>query len=300
MDILITGGTGLLGRALCSALLVNGHRLTVLSRRPEKVSSLCGEGVRALRSLDEWWPEMHFDAIINLAGAPIIDLPWSETRKQTLWRSRVGLTQQLVAAIERARHKPGVLLSGSAIGYYGDCGDATCSDAIYSNPGAQDFGARLCAAWETAALAAETADTRVCLLRTGLVLTPHGGLLARLRLPFSLGLGGRLGGGQQWMSWIQIEDWVGAVLHLLYTTSARGPYNLTAPQALRNADFTAELGAMLQRPTLLPAPAFVLKLLLGQRAYLLLGGQRVLPDRLIETGYHFRHPEIRGALRSGL
>jgi len=298
MNILITGGTGMLGRALCAVLLAEGHQLTVLSRQPAKVAKLCGASVQAFASLDDWRPDVHFDAIINLAGAQILDFPWTEARKHTLWASRITLTEQLSAAIARAERKPSVLLSGSAIGYYGDCGEAPCSDAFaVPNPSAHDFGARLCAAWETAANQAAGWGVRVCLLRTGLVLARQGGLLARMRLPFKLGLGARLGDGLQWMSWIHIDDWVGAVLTLLRTESASGAFNLSAPQPVRNADFTYALGAALSRPTPFTLPTFVLRLILGHRAYLLLGGQRVLPERLLNMGYRFQHSTLSEALQ---
>ena len=299
MDILLTGGTGLLGRALCAALGKAGHQLSVLSRRPDHVAARCGREVRALGSLDEWLPSQHFDAVINLAGAPIIDWPWTAARKQLIWASRVGATERLVAAIQRAERKPRVLLSGSAIGYYGDCGDTPCSDAT-ATAIAHDFGARLCTAWEAAARQLDDSSVRVCLLRTGLVLAQEGGLLARMRLPFLLGMGGKLGDGQQWMSWIQREDWVAAVLHLLQDETARGAFNLVSPQPVRNAAFTAALAAALNRPAILPMPASVLKLLLGDRAYLLLGGQQVLPARLLAAGFHFTHPEIAEALQASL
>lgn len=298
MDILLTGGTGMLGRALCAALLAEGHQLTVLSRQPAKVARLCGAHVRAFARLDEWRADMHFDAVINLAGAPILDLPWTEARKHTLWASRITLTEQLITAIARAERKPDVLISGSAIGYYGDCGEAPCSDAFaLPSPSAQDFGARLCAAWESAARQAAASGVRVCLLRTGLVLARQGGLLARMRLPFKLALGARLGDGQQWMSWIHIDDWVGAVLTLLHTGSAEGAFNLTAPQPVRNADFTAALGRALHRPAPFTLPRLLLQLALGQRAYLLLGGQRALPERLQDIGYRFQQPGLLEALQ---
>jgi uncharacterized protein (TIGR01777 family) len=299
MNILISGGTGMLGRALCSVLLAQGHQLTVLSRRPHKVRSLCGATVKPMESLDQWLPEMHFDAVINLAGAPILDLPWTESRKHTLWASRIHLTETLVAAILRAKSKPAILLSGSAIGYYGDCGEATCSDAFaLPNPSAHDFGARLCAAWETAANLATQEGVRVCLLRTGLVLSRRGGLLGRMRLPFKLGLGARLGDGLQWMSWIHLDDYVAALLHLLNLPDACGAFNFTAPKPVRNAEFTALFAASLGRPAAFTLPTFLLHMFLGQRAYLLLGGQRVLPERLLGSAYTFRHPELAEALQS--
>ncbi|PAS95513.1 MAG: TIGR01777 family protein [Candidatus Dactylopiibacterium carminicum] len=299
MEILITGGTGLLGRALCKALQARGDDVTVLSRHPLRVPRLCGKGVRGIGDLSEWTPARRFDAVINLAGAPIVDHAWSEARKRQLWGSRVELTQALVAVMARAEVLPAVLLSGSAVGIYGDCGELICAEDGPAQP-AQDFGARLCDAWEAAALGAEALGTRVCLLRTGLVLAHEGGLLARMRPAFAMGLGMRLGDGRQWMSWIQLTDWVAGVLHLLDSTSARGPYNLCAPQPVRNADFTRTLAAALKRPAFLAAPSCALRLMLGQRAYLLLGGQRVLPERLLGEGFVFQHETVEEALRASL
>lgn len=298
MNILITGGTGLLGRALCQALVQEGHTLTVLSRRPKQVGRLCGAAVRALASLDEWQADTHFEAIINLAGAPIIDWPWTATRKAQLWQSRVALTDALLSAIARAEQKPALLISGSAVGYYGDQGDTECSDLTEAHtPRPQDFGAKLCAAWEAAAQGASSLETRVCLLRTGIVLSPQGGFLARLRLPFTLGLGARLGDGRQWMSWIHVDDFVGAVRHLLAHPGASGAFNLCAPEPARNAEFTQALAQAYGRRACLYAPASLLRLSLGERALLLLGGQCARPDHLLKLGYVFRHPTLEAALQ---
>lgn len=298
MEILLTGGTGLIGSALCARLLAEGHRLTVVSRRPDLVAQRCGEGVQAFSRIAEWLPEQHFDAVINLAGAPIVDRPWTAARREVLWASRVTMTSDLVAAISRAQVRPAVLLSGSAVGYYGDSGDVVCDDQPVTPPAGhgKDFGARLCAGWEAAARQAESFGVRVCLLRTGLVLARQGGFLSRLRLQFSLGLGMRLGNGQQWMSWIHLEDLLAAILVLLHDTQAHGPYNLVAPGPVRNAEFTQALAAALHRPAPLAVPASVLRLMLGQRAVLLIGGQRVLPARLEKAGVQFRYPQLAGAL----
>ncbi|HSM98421.1 MAG TPA: TIGR01777 family oxidoreductase, partial [Gallionella sp.] len=276
MHILITGGTGLIGRQICKVLLAEGHELTVLSRNPDSVPAKCGASVRAMAGLDEWQPGMTFDAVINLAGEPIIDARWTTRRKQTLWDSRVALTESLVRRIAAARHKPGVLLSGSAVGYYGDRGDAALDE---SAPAGEDFAARLCRAWEVAALGAETLGVRVCLLRTGLVLSRQGGLLGRMLLPFKLGMGTRLGDGKQWMSWIHIDDYVAMLHGLLRNARACGPYNMTAPQPVTNAEFTAALAAALHRPAPFIMPAILLKPAMGERACLLLEGQRVLPEK---------------------
>lgn len=295
MKILLTGGTGFIGRALCPALLAAGHEVTVLSRQPPAaVTRTCGIGVQALASLADWRPEQRFDAVINLAGEPIVDAAWSAARRQQLRASRIGLTQQLVARIAAAEHQPAVLLSGSAIGIYGDAGATPCAE---SAPLAADFAAQLCRDWEQAALAAEAHGVRVCLLRTGLVLDRSGGLLQKMLPAFRFGLGAKLGNGTQWMSWITRADYVAAVLALLADEQARGPFNLTAPVPVTNADFTRLLAQALHRPALFTAPAPLLKLALGERAPMLLGGQRVLPARLQETGFRFRQPQLAGALR---
>lgn len=296
MRILITGGTGLIGRKLCAVLLRDRHELTVLSRRPQTVAAICGPGVAAIGALTDWHADQPFDAIINLAGEPIVDARWTPQRKQQLWDSRVNLTMQLVARIAAAKHKPAVLLSGSAVGYYGDCGDLPLYEAA---PAGKDFAAQLCAAWESAAMRASAFGVRVCLLRTGLVLSAGGGLLTKMRLPFSLGLGARLGDGQQWMSWIHIDDYVALVQRML-VIDASGPINMTAPEPVTNAAFTESLARALRRPAFLIAPALVLKRALGERSILLLGGQRVLPGKVEAMGYAFKHRTLDDALHAEL
>lgn len=295
MRILITGGTGLIGRQLCKALLAEGHELTVLSRKPNSVAEKCGRRVHAFATLGEWSPEQHFDAVINLAGEPIADARWTAKRKQVLWNSRVTLTQKLVKHIAAAQHKPRILLSGSAIGYYGDRGDTPLDETAMVGEG---YAARLCAAWETAAREAESLGVCVCLLRTGLVLSRDGGLLQRVALPFKLALGARLGDGQQWMSWIHIDDYVAIVLQLLHQANTSAAYNLTAPQPVNNIEFTATLARVLRRPALFSAPASLLNLLLGERASLLLQGQRVLPEKIAVAEYQFKYPNLSAALHN--
>jgi uncharacterized protein (TIGR01777 family) len=245
--------------------------------------------------LAEWLPEQHFDAIINLAGEPIVDARWTVKRKRVLWDSRVTLTQHLVARIAAAQHKPRILLSGSAIGYYGDRGDTRLDETATPGSG---YAARLCAAWEAAASEAEKLGVCVCLLRTGLVLSRDGGLLQRMYLPFKLAMGARLGDGQQWMSWIHIDDYVAIVVRLLHQAKVSAAYNLTAPQPVSNAEFTATLAGTLHRPAWLVAPAALLNLLLGERAGLLLHGQRVLPDKISIAGYQFRYASLGAALHN--
>ncbi|MGS0743565.1 TIGR01777 family oxidoreductase [Glaciimonas sp. GG7] len=293
MHILITGGTGLIGRHLCRALLQAGHDLTVLSRQPGSVKEKCGASVRAFGSLDEWGRDEVFDAVINLAGEPIVDARWTDSRKELLWQSRVTLTDNVVKKIAASHHKPTVLLSGSAIGYYGDTGARAIEE---SAPVATDFGATLCAAWEQAAQQAASMGVRVCLLRTGLVLDRSGGILGKMLLPFKLGLGARLGDGHQWMSWVHIDDYVAMVLVLLHNTHACGPFNMTAPEPVTNRTFTEKLARALHRPAIFVAPAFLLRLALSERAYLLLGGQKVLPSGMTALGYRFLHPKLEDAL----
>lgn len=226
MRILITGGTGLIGRALCQHWQRQGHELWVWSRSPQQVPALCSgaHGITRLQVLDGLAP---LDAVINLAGAPIADRRWTTARRDLLWRSRVDLTRTLVDWIGLQATPPRVLISGSAVGWYGDGGEQRLDED--STPGNTDFGSRLCVAWEQEAERARQWGVRVALLRTAPVLAPRGGMLARLLPPFRLGLGGRLGSGQQWMPWIHLDDQVALIDHLLQHESCSGPYNACAP-----------------------------------------------------------------------
>lgn len=289
MNILITGGTGLIGRELCKVLLAQGLQLTVLSRQPEKVSMLCGKAVQAMASLDDWQNHQHFDAVINLAGAPIADAAWTEKRKEVLRDSRIALTQKLVQRIASLEHKPAVLLSGSAVGYYGNRGDAESDENAVVG---QDFAAKLCLDWEKAALSAESSGVRVCLLRTGLVLSAQGGILGRMLMPFKLALGARMGDGRQWMSWVHIDDYVSMLLRLLHDAQLSGPFNMTAPNPVTNIEFTRRLAQSVRRPAVFVAPASMLKWSMGERAVLLIEGQCVLPVKMQTAGFEFSYPHL--------
>lgn len=293
MHILLTGGTGLIGRALCRHWLVQGHRLSVWSRTPHKVDTLCGASVRGIGRLDEYGDEP-LDAVINLAGAAIADRPWTHKRKVMLWESRIGLTEQLLGWLEQRQQRPQVLISGSAVGWYGDAGEHELRES--DPPVCEDFAAQLCGAWEETAQRAEALGMRVVLLRTGLVLTPEGGFLKRLLLPFRLGLGGPVGNGRQWMPWIHLADQIGLIDFLLQQGDARGPYNACAPQPVRNREFARALARVLHRPAVLPLPAWLLKAGLGELSELLLGGQKALPQRALDAGYRFRFTAIDTAL----
>jgi uncharacterized protein (TIGR01777 family) len=295
MNILITGGTGFIGKPLCTSLVKHGHSLTVLSRRPELVPKLCGATVNAVDSLDALTAEMHFDAIINVAGEGIVDKRWSKQRKQQLLDSRIQTTNQLIAFISRARQKPSVLVSGSAIGFYGDQGDELLTENSQITT-SDDFAHQLCVEWEQAARKASNEGVRVCLLRTGLVVGKGGGFLQRMLAPFKLRLGGRIGDGQQWMSWIHRNDLISMIDMLLNASDLNGIFNATTPNPVTNHEFTQTLAKVLRRPAVFPVPAIVLKLAMGEMASLLLGGQRVIPQRFLDHGYQFQFEHLESAL----
>ncbi|MCF7535127.1 TIGR01777 family oxidoreductase [Pseudomonas petrae] len=295
MHILLTGGTGLIGRRLCKHWLAQGHQLTVLSRKPEDVARLCGANVRGIAHFDDVGSQ-HVDAVVNLAGAPIADRPWTRKRKILLWDSRITLTEQLVTWLERREQKPDVLISGSAVGWYGDGGERELDEN--AQPVSEDFASRLCIAWEETAQRAEALGIRVVLVRTGLVLADEGGMLQRLLPPFKMGMGGPIGNGRQWMPWVHIEDQIGLIDFLMNRDDARGPYNACAPSPARNRDFAKTLASVLHRPSFMPMPAVALRLLLGELSILLLGGQRARPDRLQEAGFTFRFTDLRAALEN--
>jgi len=293
MKILITGGTGFIGSALTRSLTEQGYEVTVLTRNPGSVEKICGSGIHALNDLNQLGPEDTYQVIINLAGAPIFDARWSDARKQVIRDSRIGLTKQLVACMARMTVKPELLISGSAIGYYGDQGDTLLTEQSVSH---KDFSQQLCADWENEAKKAGQFGVRVCLIRTGLVLAEGGGLLQRMLLPFRLGLGGRLGNGQQWMSWIHRQDWIAIAQTMIADSSMQGAYNATAPNPVTNSEFTRTLAQCLKRPALLTVPASLLKTLLGEMSGLVLGSQRVIPDRLLAQGFSFQYPDLSSAL----
>lgn len=298
MHVLITGGTGLIGQRLCQALIARGDAVTVLSRRPHQVAAICGPQVKAIAHIDQI-PEYDFDAVINLAGAPIVDAAWTAQRKQELLASRVGLTRNLVDQLLQLGRPPKIFLSGSAIGYYGS------NEAVELDENAaagDDFPSCLCRDWEAEAqryqarASEQGHQVRLVLLRTGLVLDPRGGVLKKMMLPFRLGLGGKLGHGRQWMSWIHHRDYLNAVLSLLDDAKSAGPFNLVAPQPVSNASFTQCLAQVLHRPAVFSVPAFVMKLVLGERAMLVLEGAHVAPKKLLEQGFQFQFQDLSLAL----
>lgn len=293
--IFITGGTGFIGQALCDRLLSQGHRITILSRHPEIVTERWSGQIAAIQNLEQLPDIPNPDWVINLAGEPIIDKPWTEQRKQQLIDSRVTLTKNLCQILSALPTPPEVMVSGSAIGFYGNTGNNVFTE---NSPQGQGFAAELCHDWEQAAINNLPAETRLCLLRTGVVLAPHGGMLAKISLPFKLGLGGRLGSGKQWMSWIALEDICRLIVFLLESQHCQGIYNATTPHPVTNQQLTKAYGKHIHRPTLFPMPAIVLKKLLGEASRLLLDSQRVLPQRISNTNFSFNYPELKHYLQN--
>jgi uncharacterized protein (TIGR01777 family) len=298
MRIVITGGTGLIGRAVAKELAGAGHEVVLLTRDPARAGPL-PPGTRAApwdgRTAAGWSSLLDGGTgIVHLAGESIAAGRWSAARKRRIRDSRVESGRAVLAAIRQAAEKPRVLLQGSAVGYYGRCGDEVVTE---SHPPGGDFLAGVCVDWEAATAEAETLGVRRAVLRTGVVLSGEGGALPKMALPFRLMAGGPLGNGRQWFPWIHAADEAGAIRFLLEREDARGPFNLTAPRPLTNRDFSRALGRALHRPSLAPAPGLALRLVLGEMADMLLYGQRAVPQRLLELGYVFRFSEAGDALR---
>lgn len=292
MNYLITGGTGLIGSKICQKLQAAGHTIIVLSRSKDKVQRRCGLSAIAVTSLDEIGHNEQVDVVINLAGAPIADARWTQKRKQELKDSRIKLTEELVEWIGKRQHKPAALISGSAIGWYGDQGDT----ALTEQSGFKDeFAHALCDEWEQAALKAQHFGVRVCLVRTGLVVAPRAGFLQRMLLPFKLGLGGPISDGQQYMSWVHLED-ISNLFIFLSKQQQQGVFNGTAPQPVTNAEFSRMLAQNLHRPAFMVVPGCMLKLAFGEMSQLLLGGQRVLPEKARAAGFEFQYTDLNSAL----
>ncbi|CBL44506.1 conserved hypothetical protein [gamma proteobacterium HdN1] len=291
--IFITGGTGFIGQALCAWLHERGYRVTVLSRKKEEqVRQLCGPQVRSISKLSELHHIGAIDAVVNLAGESMLSGRWTELRKTELRMSRISLTRELCHYLAKLTHKPSVLISGSAIGYYGNAG---AEELTEESPPGMDFASQLCADWEHAAREAELLRIRVCAIRIGIVLSPEGGMLSRIIMPFRLGLGGIIGDGRQWMSWIERHDLCRLITFLIETPRAQGPVNAVAPYPATNRAFTHLLAETLRRPTLLPIPAKLLALILGEAASLVLGSQHVIPEKAMALGFRFQHESLESA-----
>jgi len=293
MRILISGASGLIGSHLAPFLSQNGHTVQRLVRRAPADDS------------EVWWdpdaermdaaPLNGVDAVIHLAGKNLADARWTPALKKQFLASRVRSTHLLAMAAAKAQNPPKIFLSASAIGYYGHCGNAHITE---SNPPGEDFLATLCRDWEAASQPAAEAGIRLARMRIGIVLSPQGGALAQMLPLFRLGLGGPLGAGRQYMSWIHIQDILGAILHILETGALSGPVNLVGPNPATNRELSRALGRALGRPAILPAPATALRLAFGEMAdAALLSSARVIPEKLLETGYEFKFPDLDAALR---
>lgn len=293
--VLVTGGTGFIGERLVAALASAGHEVTVLTRDGAKALRLAeGSPIRIVTRLEEIADSARIDAIVNLAGEPISDSPWTRAKRQRILRSRLTVTRDVLRLIGRLERKP-VLVNGSAMGWYGLRGDEVLTEASDFRP---CFSHEICARWERLAIKAEALGVRTVLLRTGLVLDRDGGMLARLLTPFEFGLGGRFGSGAHWMSWIHRDDMVRLIIHAMATPSLNGPLNATAPEPVNNAGFTQALAKALHRPALIPIPAWPLRLALGDFAQeLLLSGQRVVPSVALRSGFRFHYPTLDAAMQ---
>jgi uncharacterized protein (TIGR01777 family) len=303
MRTIITGGTGLIGRALAADLAGDSHEVIVLSRRPERVTGLPA-GVRAerwdARTAGGWGALADgAEALVNLAGESIsgqgfIPSRWSTERKRRIRESRLDAGRAVVQAVESARSKPRVVIQASGAGYYGPHGDEEITE---ETPAGNEWFEKVAVEWEASTAPVETLGVRRAIIRSGVVLSTEGGALPRLLLPFRFFVGGPLGSGRQWFPWIHIADEVRAIRFLIENQVARGPFNLTASNLLTNAEFSRVVGRVLRRPAFVPVPAFALRLLLGEMSMVLLEGQKAIPQRLQDSGFTFRFPEAEAALR---
>ena len=293
--IAVTGASGLIGSALVDFLRAGGHEVLRLVRRPPRMDDEI-HWDPAQRELDAARLE-GLDAIVNLAGEPVAER-WTAAHKREIRDSRVDGTALIATTIATLERPPRVLVNGSAVGYYGDRGDEILDETSAPGPGFLPDTARL---WEAATEPAAARGTRVVLSRTGVVLSPRGGAVAKLLTPFRMGAGGRIGDGRQWMSTIALDDTVGALQWMIFTESLSGPVNLTGPEPIRNGDFAHALGHALHRPSITAVPEFALKLMFGEMAQeTLLTSQRVIPRRLLDAGFRFRFPDVEEALRHEL
>ena len=296
MKILVTGATGLIGRSLCRALTDDGHVVAAVSRSPVKPQGL------AVAEVFRWDPQNGplpqaaldgVDAVVNLAGEPLDARRWSDQQKELIRDSRVVTTRNLVEGLRSADRKPAVLVSGSAVGFYGDRGDEQLEE---TSPAGDGFMSEVCEEWEREATRATELGVRVVQVRTGVVLSAQGGALQKMLAPFKLGLGGPLGSGKQWFPWIHIKDIVGIFRHAVLTANLAGPVNGVAREPVTNREFTRELGRAVHRPAFLPVPEMALRVLMGEMSAVLFGSQRVLPKAALASGYEFHYPRLESAL----
>jgi uncharacterized protein (TIGR01777 family) len=300
MRIIITGGSGLIGRALTESLAKDGHEVIVLSRNPAAVKNL-PKGARA----EKWdgksaqgWGQLAdgADAIVNLAGATISER-WSDARKKEIRDSRVNAGKAVVDAVKTASKKPGVVVQSSAVGYYGPHG---AEEITEESSAGNDFLASICTDWEASTAELDTLGIRRPIIRTGVILDQKGGALPKMLTPIKMFVGGPIGSGKQYFPWIHLKDEVAAIRFLIDNKQARGVYNLSAPKPLTNKEFTQAIGRVLGRPTFMPVPAFAMQTMFGEMSTLLLDGQRQMPRRLVQEGFKFQFAEAAAALKDVL
>lgn len=299
MHTIITGGTGLIGRALIDSLVTDGHTVTVLTRSPQKHQGRMPASVTAVGwdgKTAQGWGHLAdgADAIVNLAGEGIADGRWSEERKERILQSRVDAGKAVVEAVGQAEVKPKVVVQSSAVGYYGVGDDSPLPE---DSPAGNDFLGQVCFDWEGSSDEVEKMGVRRVIVRTGIVLSTKGGAFPKLLLPFHFFAGGPIGSGQQYFPWIHIDDQVRAIRFLMENEKASGPYNLAAPNPPTNKEFVQKLGKAMGRPALLPVPGIVFKIIFGEMSTVLLDGQRAVPQALEEAGFGFSFPEATGATR---
>jgi uncharacterized protein (TIGR01777 family) len=291
MKILITGGSGLIGSSLIPIL--RPCDVSVYTRNVAMAEQILGHKIHFLSTLSHLTNLDEYNVVINLAGEPIAEQKWTDAQNQKIENSRWSITQEIVALINAGENPPSLLISGSAIGFYGRQQDQII-DEDFSSPH-DEFSHQLCERWEFLANQAKSDKTRVCILRTGVVITKRGGALQKMLLPFRLGLGGPIGDGSQYMSWIHLEDMLQGIAHLIANESCEGVYNFTAPNPVTNEEFSRELASSLSRPCIFKVPEFVLRMMMGEMADLVIYGQRVVPKRLQDSGYEFIFPTISQA-----
>lgn len=301
MKVVVTGGTGFIGNFMVSALKKGGHDVTVLTRSPEK-GSIAGvkyeKWTSGMAEIESWKDHINGqDAVIHLAGEPISEGKWTPAKKEAIVQSRKESTAAVVKAIELSESKPKVLVSSSAVGYYGPRGDEDITEK--DGPG-KDFMSNVCVTWEEEAAKASELGVRVAILRTGIVLGKGGGALEKLVQPFKRGIGGKLGSGQQWMPWIHMDDLIGLIMFLIENNQANGPFNGTAPDPVRNEEFTQVLGKILGKKPRISIPAFAVRMTAGKELadLALLSGQRAIPEKALKLGYKFKYTSLEKALES--
>jgi hypothetical protein len=299
MRVIITGGTGLIGQELAGSLVRDGHEVIALSRRPSQKQPISGSGVR----IELWdgktaqgWGHLAegAGAIVNLAGENIGAGRWNQARKRAILESRIQAGEAVSEAVANAKVKPAVVVQISGVGYYGIHGDEMISE---SSSSANDYLSKVCQAWESATAPVEDDGVRRVIARSGVVLSTKGGALPRMLLPFKFFVGGRLGSGKQWISWIHMQDQVAGLRYFIENPNISGVYNLTSPYPIQNAELAKTIGRIMHRPSFFPVPAFAIRLIFGEMATTVLDGQRVLPERLEKAGFVFNYPRIGDALK---